>query len=66
LLVLAGLPLGDFIEHFEPAFFSREHVAAQHNNNRRKREAINNNDQHDVVFNITAHNRYVLALLISS
>ena len=56
---IAGLKLGDFISHFEPAFYSRESVSRQHAaaHRRRKRSVANGALRPDLVFNFTAHNR---------
>jgi hypothetical protein len=48
--------LGDFISHYEPAFYSLESLSVQHKG-RRKREISNGAAIPDLVFNFTAHNR---------
>ena len=51
--------MGEFISHFEPAFYSRESVSRQHAASRRKKRSVvaNGAPQPDLVFNFTAHNR---------
>ena len=63
-LLFSGLKLGEYISHFEPAFYSRESVSRQHaaavssRRRRRKRSAAANGvAQPDLAFNFTAHNR---------
>ena len=63
LSLFSGLKLGEYISHFEPAFYSREAVSRQHaaavsSQRRRKRSiAANGVAQPDLTFNFTAHNR---------
>ena len=52
--------MGEFISHFEPAFYSRESVSRQQAASRRRRKrsvVANGAPQPDLVFNFTAHNR---------
>ena len=62
-LLFSGLKLGEYISHFEPAFYSRESVSRQHaaavssSRRRRKRSIANGVAQPDLAFNFTAHNR---------
>ena len=64
LSLFSGLKLGEYISHFEPAFYSRESVSRQHaaavsGQRRRKKRSIDANGvaQPDLTFNFTAHNR---------